>query len=107
GRSSGGTCAVLRRLDGLIAGCTIPLTLKRAHLTIVFAAAWLCLPGPASVAEPPRPAPAPKRGPARLPPAEVQAAIAWGRQASRQDLEQYVLKVAPTWTLNYDTPFLR
>jgi hypothetical protein len=65
------------------------------------AAVWLCFLGL------PAPTGAAVRGPARLPSADVEAAIAWGRQASRQELDQYVLKVAPTWTLNYDTAFLR
>jgi hypothetical protein len=47
------------------------------------------------------------KGTGRLSSADVQQAITWGRSATRKDLEQYVLKVAPTWTLNFDTPFLR
>jgi hypothetical protein len=47
------------------------------------------------------------RGSSRLSPEEVEEAIAWGQKASRKDLEQYVIKIAPTWTLNFDTPFLR
>jgi len=39
--------------------------------------------------------------------AQVHEAIRWGMTASDNDLQQYVLQVAPTWTVNFDTPFLR
>src|SRR5687767_6213908 len=44
---------------------------------------------------------------ARLSAPEIEEAIRFGRRASAKDLEQYVLKVAPTWTVNFDTPHLR
>jgi hypothetical protein len=37
---------------------------------------------------------------------QVQAAIEVGSKAETAP-EQYILKVEPTWTLNFDTPFLR
>jgi hypothetical protein len=43
----------------------------------------------------------------RLSATEVEDAIRWGRRASARDVEQYVLKTAPTWTVNFDTPYLR
>jgi hypothetical protein len=52
-------------------------------------------------------APAPAAPPQKLAPERVREAIAWGQKATEKDVEQYVLKVAPTWTLNFDTPFLR
>jgi hypothetical protein len=44
---------------------------------------------------------------ARLNDAEIREALDWGRLARPDQLKQYVVKVAPTWTLNFDTPFLR
>ena len=44
---------------------------------------------------------------ARLTDLEIREALLWGRTASVSDLQQYPLTVAPTWTLNFDTPFLR
>jgi hypothetical protein len=47
------------------------------------------------------------KGTGKLSSEEVKSAITWGRGAARKDLEQYELKVAPNWTVNFDTPFLR
>lgn len=44
---------------------------------------------------------------ARLSPAEIDAAIEWGRTAGDAELAQYVLKTSDTWTVEYDTPRLR
>jgi len=38
---------------------------------------------------------------------KVREAIAWGRSASEAELEQYELKTADTWRVDFDTPFLR
>ena len=43
----------------------------------------------------------------RLADADVREALEWGRRARPIELQQYIIKVAPTWTLNFDTPFLR
>ena len=64
-----------------------------------FAAAFVVSIGTAVVLEAAAPLP--------LPPSEIEEAIRWGRRASPAEVEQYVLKVAPTWTVNFDTPFLR
>jgi hypothetical protein len=37
----------------------------------------------------------------------IQQAIEWGRSANDQAVESYVLKVAPTFTVSFDTPYLR
>ena len=42
---------------------------------------------------------------APLSPEQVREAVRWG--ASESELPQYLLKQAPTWTVNFDTPFLR
>jgi len=44
---------------------------------------------------------------APLSPERLQEAIDWGHAASDHEVQQYLLKVAPAWTLNFDTPFLR
>jgi hypothetical protein len=44
---------------------------------------------------------------ARLTDLEVREAVMWGRNARLSELQQYPITVAPTWTLNFDTPFLR
>ncbi len=43
----------------------------------------------------------------RLAPEKVRAALEWGRSASDDDLKQYELKTAETWSADFDTPFLR
>ena len=45
--------------------------------------------------------------PSKLSPEQVRDAIRWGSTANDADLQQYLIKVAPTWTANFDTPFLR
>jgi hypothetical protein len=45
--------------------------------------------------------------PSRLSVEQVREAIQWGASATDNALEQYVLRTEPTWTVNFDTPFLR
>jgi len=45
--------------------------------------------------------------PSKLSSEQVREAIRWGSTAPDADLQQYVFKVAPTWTVNFDTPYLR
>ncbi len=43
----------------------------------------------------------------KLAPEKVRAAVEWGRGASEDELKQYELKTADTWSADFDTPFLR
>jgi hypothetical protein len=37
----------------------------------------------------------------------VRAALEWGRTAGEDELKQYELKTTDTWSVDFDTPFLR
>jgi hypothetical protein len=63
----------------------------------------LCL---ALLAAPPSPAATASRD-GVLTPEAIGEAIEWGKTAGEAELEQHVLKIAPTWTVTYDTPRLR